>query len=159
MCFELDKVSVVVHNAGARVRIFPNVAQCSTEYTKDLKKFFIRPEDTLVYEPYVDTYEFFGEDRKLCTYLRIYKEHQEWFGLLNEIIIGFNSDLDNRFIIPRFPEMRLRCGKRCLKDGTCKICDRIEELSKSLEKLGVVIQTKKGKNEKEDEINGEGNSI
>ena len=129
-----------------RIRVFPNVAQCSTEYTNDLKKFFIRPEDLENYEPYVDVYEFYGDSNKLLTYYQIYKYDKKWFGPLKDLIIGFNDEIDNKYIIPRFPERRIKCGKKCLKGVSCSMCETIEQLSKTLEDAKMIIQIDKDKN-------------
>ena len=70
--FELDKVSLILHNYSIAIRVFPNVAQALTTETAAIKKFWIRPEDSEVYEKYVDTYEFFGEPKNQKVYYDIY---------------------------------------------------------------------------------------
>ena len=64
--------------------------------------------------------------------------------------LDFNSDIDNKYIIPRFAEMRIKCGKNCLKGGSCRRCEIIEELSNNLEKTKLVVSIDKDK--KEDEL-------
>ena len=71
--FEIKAVAELLHSFGIEVRCFPNVAQSSWTKTSGLKKFFIRPEDTVWYEPYVDIYEFFGKPDSLETYYKIYR--------------------------------------------------------------------------------------
>ena len=73
-------------------------------------------------------------------YYRVYSKDKKWFGQLNELIIDFNSDIDNKYIIPRFAEKRIKCDRKCLKGGLCSRCDRIEELSSSLEKSGLIVK-------------------
>lgn len=141
LCFELPKVSELMHSKNIQVRAFPNVAQSTWDLTSDLKKFFIRPEDISVYENYIDVLEFFGPSKDFEIYYKIYTKDQKWFGKLNEIIIGFNSDLDSRFIIPNFAESRVKCGKNCMKGGKCQICDRIEDLSHNLEASNFIVKT------------------
>lgn len=138
--FDIVKVSEKVHNYNVRIRAFPNVAQSSWNLTSDLKKFFIRPEDIHIYEKYIDVLEFFGSSKNFETYYKIYAKDCKWFGKLSEIIIDFNGDLDSRFIIPNFAEARIKCEKKCLRGGKCKICDRIEDLSHSLEASNFIIQ-------------------
>ena len=140
--FELDKVAQIVHSKGIKIRVFPNVAQSSSQKTPDILKFFIRPEDIQFYENYIDVCEFFG-NKKQIEYLHIYKDNQEWYGPLKEIINSFNSDLDSRFITPRFAQMRISCEKKCIKGGLCRNCYRVEELSHTLEDAGLVIQIDK----------------
>ena len=145
MGFELDKVSAIAHKENVAIRVFPNVAQSAWKNLTGLKKFFIRPEDVEVYESYVDTFEFYGEDKNLDVYYRVYTEDKKWFGKLNEIIIDFNSEIDNKYIIPKFAEKRISCGKNCLKGGKCMRCNRIQELSNSLEKSKLIVKIDKDK--------------
>ncbi len=142
--FELKLISEILHNVNIRVRVFPNVAQSSWRETLALKKFFIRPEDVSIYEPYVDVMEFFGKKDSIETYYKIYAIDQKWFGKLNEIILDFDDEIDNRFIIPNFAYHRLKCGKRCYKGRPCRICDSIERLAAVLKNENLII--KKDKN-------------
>lgn len=141
--FELDKVSKVVHNANAQVRVFPNVAQSQWKEMPGIKKFFIRPEDVEYYEPYVDVFEFYGKDDFLATLYKVYNNDRKWFGPLNEIIIDLNSDLDGKYTIPRFGERRATCGRKCLKGEPCAICDRVKELSHTLEQAELIVKVDK----------------
>ena len=138
--FELDKVAEIAKKYNIQIRAFPNVAQSSFSETITLKKFFIRPEDIDMYSQYVDIFEFYNIDEKLDTYYKIYAIDKKWFGQLNEIIIDFNSDIDNKYIIPRFSEMRYKCGKKCLKGAKCNRCENIEQLADSLKEGGLIIK-------------------
>ncbi|AXF52446.1 MAG: putative protease [Caudoviricetes sp.] len=146
LCFELDKVARILHSWDIHVRAFPNVAQSSWYNTKDLKKFFIRPDDIDFYGNYIDTVEFMGPRDSIGTYYKIYAIDKKWFGKLNEIIIDFNSELDSRHILPHFAEMRVKCRKRCFKGGTCRVCEAIESTSKTLENNGMIIEKVKNNN-------------
>ena len=143
LCFELDKVSKIAHENQVQLRIYPNVAQSSWKYTEDIKKFWVRPEDISLYEKYVDVCEFFGAEKKVVTLLKIYKDDQKWFGKLNEIILGLKNDIDSRFIVPRFAEKRIKCGKECLKGGKCQMCERVVSLSKTLEDADLMVEIEK----------------
>lgn len=143
LCFELDKIADILHTRGIKIRTFANVCQTQCGETPSLKTFFIRPEDISIYEDYIDTIEFFGDRDRTEILYKIYAIDKKWFGQLKEIIVGFNSDLDSRFIIPKFAESRIKCGKKCLKGGSCKICERIEELSKVLENNKLLVQVNK----------------
>ena len=155
MGFELDKISKIAHNNNIKIRVFPNVAQSSWNDTQDIYKFFIRPEDIDIYEKYVDVYEFYGNSKKTEIYYNIYKNNKKWFGNLKEIIIGMNSDLDSRYIIPRFADKRSRCGKECFKGGKCKICDRIIELSQSLKDANLIVKIDRKDKKRSEDSNGE----
>ena len=145
--FELNKVKKVCENK-VQIRAFPNVAQKSWDKIPDLKSFFIRPEDVEKYEPYIDVLEIYGDRKKHDILFKIYSKNKQWFGKLNEIITGFNSDLDSKFMTPRFADKRIRCSRECLKGGKCMICEHIEELSKNLEEAKIIIRIDK-KEEKE----------
>ena len=138
--FELDKVAKILHKHNVILRVFPNVAQSSSSETPPLKSFFIRPEDMFIYEQYVDVCEFWAPKEQLNTYYEIYNKDKQWYGPLKEIIIGFQDDLDSRFVLPPFAARRAVCGKRCFKGLPCKICDRISEASKTLEENGFIVK-------------------
>jgi hypothetical protein len=150
MCFELDKVSQIAKKNNINIRVFPNVTQSKWAEMNDLKKFWMRPEDVDIYEDFVDVLEFWGDSDKNGVYYDIYSKDKKWAGNLKEIIIGMKEDINSTCILPRFGERRVRCNKRCLKGGTCSLCDTIFELSKNLEKNNFRITYKKEKEKIED---------
>lgn len=151
LAFELDKVAEIAHKNNIKVRIYPNVAQSRWDKLSDILKFFIRPEDIEMYEPYVDVCEFYGNKaQQIDTYYKIYQEDKKWFGDLQEIIIGLDSKIDSRYIIPRFAEKRIKCGKDCLKGGKCEMCKRILDLSEQLENAHLIVQIDKEKEERDE---------
>ena len=151
LAFELDKVAEIAHKNNIKVRIYPNVAQSRWDKLSDILKFFIRPEDIEMYEPYVDVCEFYGDKaQQIDTYYKIYQEDKKWFGDLQEIIIGLDSKIDSRYIIPRFAEKRIKCGKDCLKGGKCEMCKRILDLSEQLENAHLIVQIDKDKEERDE---------
>ena len=148
LAFELDKVAEIAHKNNIKVRIYPNVAQSRWDKLSDILKFFIRPEDIEIYEPYIDVCEFYGDKaQQIDTYYKIYQEDKKWFGDLQEIIIGLDSKIDSRYIIPRFAEKRIKCGKDCLKGGKCEMCKRILDLSEQLKNAHLIVQIDKEKEE------------
>ena len=147
--FELDKIAQVAHEKGVKIRVYPNVAQSSWSNIPDIYKFFIRPEDVDTYSEYVDVCEIFGDSHKCDVYYKVYAKDRKWFGDLSEIIIDLHENFDSRFIIPRFAERRIKCGKKCLKGGYCHMCDRVIELSKSLKDAKLLIKMDKKKESEE----------
>ena len=150
MGFDLEAVKNAATVAEVRVRAFANVAQSSFNASAALKKFFIRPEDIELYSDYIDTIEFFGDTKQQEVLYKIYTKDQKWFGKLNELILDFNSDIDSRYIIPRFAERRINCRKDCVRGGKCRMCERIEALSHTLEEANLIIKMDKEKGELED---------
>lgn len=143
LCFDLERVALIAKPAGIKLRTFANVAQSQWKETPEIKKFWIRPEDIEIYEPYIDTIEFFGTPQQISVLLKVYKEDKKWFGKLKEIIFGLKSDIDSRYIVPKFAEQRTSCKKDCVKGGKCRICDRVIELSEALEEANILITQKK----------------
>ena len=153
MMFEIKDAAAAAHKAGVKVRTFPNIAQRRYEETKSIKCFFIRPEDVDLYEGLVDIMDIYTIDEiNQDVVLEIYKDDKMWWGPLREIIVGLDNDIDGRYIIPRFGERRLNCGRKCFKGHRCDVCETVEGLSKNLEKAGLLIQYEK---EKEKIENGE----
>lgn len=125
ICFEIDKAAAVAHSKNILVHVYPNVAQSAINQTPAHKKFFIRPEDIPIYEPFVDVCEFWGDLKKLSVYYKIYAVKKKWLGNLSFIIIGLHSNIANEFVLPLFAQMRCSCGKKCLKGENCATCDQI----------------------------------
>lgn len=115
-----------------------------TEETS-LKSFFIRPEDLDTYSKYIDVFGMsnIGSKYFLETIVKVYFVDKKWFGKLQEIIPTLPSNIDSRTLIDDFAIYRSNCGRRCLVNGTCQICERAIELGNSLEKAGLVIQHNK----------------
>ena len=70
----------------------------------------------------------------------VYKKDKEWFGNLNMLIFNFNEAIDNRTILPTFAERRIDCKQKCLQKNGCQFCQRIANLSKTLENKSLIIQ-------------------
>ena len=137
--FELEEIKNFLEDFENKpqIRVFPNIAQSSFDGIDGLNKFWIRPEDTKYYEEYVDVYEFYGEDNKQKIYYDIYFKDKEWFGPLNEIIQGLDSDINNTTIVPRFGINRINCRQRCVKGKHCHMCKTIETLADHFREVGL----------------------
>ena len=93
-----------------------------------------------------------GQESKNIVTQKILATFENSFQYEKEIIIGLNSSLDSRYIIPRFALNRIKCGKKCLKDSKCQICNRILDLSKNLKEAKLIVQIDKDK----EDNNGKG---
>ena len=121
--FELDKV----RRFGIPVRAVPNVAYVDMfPHADGVCGTWIRPEDTDVYEDYVEVFEFEDSNdiKKEQALFRIYAEQRIWPGDLNMLITNFNYPGVNRMILPDIAPRRTNCGQRCQSGGACKICYR-----------------------------------
>ena len=161
--FEIKDISKIAHQKGIKIRVYPNKCQTNWIGTPDIKTFFIRPEDVPSYEPYVDVMEIWAENlvdkNNIDVYYKIYAIDKEWYGDLKEFLIDWNSNLDNRFIIPQFAEARLNCKKRCLKGHPCHVCERIIDISKKLKEGKVVVRYNKDYKASDDNIMTDDNTI
>lgn len=128
LCFDLRELSKYAHSKNVQIRTYPNVAQSAWKNIDWYKKFFIRPEGVPAYEQYIDVLEFYNSLDKGDTLYDIYVKDKYWFGPLKELILGFNSDLDSKFIIPEFDAYRANCQKRC-KNNKCKICKNVGDVA------------------------------
>ena len=161
--FEIKDISRIAHQKGIKIRVYPNKCQTNWIGTPDIKTFFIRPEDVPSYEPYVDVMEIWAENlvdkNNIDVYYKIYAIDKEWYGDLKEFLIDWNSNLDNRFIIPQFAEARLNCKKRCLKGHPCHVCERIIDISKKLKEGKVVVRYNKDYKAPDDNTMTDNNTI
>ena len=99
------------------------------------------------------------DKNNIDVYYKIYAIDKEWYGDLKEFLIGWNSNLDNRFIIPQFAEARLNCKKRCLKGHPCHVCERIIDISKKLKEGKVIVRYNKDYKAPDDNIMIDDNTI
>jgi hypothetical protein len=129
--FELDKVAQICHSRNVKIRAYPNVAQAKAFIENDIKRFFIRPNDVKIYEPYIDVLEFWGPIEKQDVLYHIYTKG-EWMTDLRPIIYSLNTPLDNKTILPIWGPTRVACGQKCLKGGKCKICDTLINIGEKL---------------------------
>lgn len=134
--FNIEKVQKAIGNIG--IRVVCNMAQSSWADSDSMTKFFIRPEDTDVYEPLVAGFDFIGTPAIQNVCYKVYTRGY-WYGNLNELIIGFNDSVDNRRLPRQFGEYRLKCEKRCIRGAKCQLCQKMKRFSENLEKTETVV--------------------
>ena len=138
--FSLDGISEILHKNNIRVRVFPNICQSSFKDTPSIKTFFIRPEDIPTYANFVDVFELIVDEERQRILYKIYKQ-EKWSGKINEVIPTFKEELDSKYMLNTFGEIRCKCNKRCLyKIGSCNICDRLMQLSNVFERNRTMMQ-------------------
>lgn len=143
LAFDIINVKEYCKKYNVNVRTFPNVAQISSKINNlsSISSFFIRPEDIPIYEPFIDVCEFFGElDRQSVLY-EIYTSNK-WLGSLKDLILNFESAVDNSALPPDFVNCRLFCRKKCNQDK-CNLCQSMEAVSKTLSKNNLIFSRKK----------------
>lgn len=139
LAWDLFKVTQLCSIKGVGVRAYANIAQCAWDNAPDLTKFFIRPEDLNVYEPYLSGIEFAGDGKNIQEVMYEVYTDGYWYGDLGEIILNFNSHVDSRCLPAEFGEWRFSCGKRCIKGAGCGLCERAVEFSDTLQKINLQV--------------------
>lgn len=117
---------------GIRLRCFCNYCEKKWDSIDTIKNFFIRPEDIPYYSQFIDTFEIIdiNDNKAYNTLYEIYGIEYKWKGKLKDIIYNYDGEEINSTILDEFGNYRSRCRRRCLIDSnSCKICDRIIELS------------------------------
>ena len=133
LAFELPKVKRFLERNGLKVyiRITPNFPRSLEESCHPLQKFFVRPEDLELYEPYVDVVEFEGIDKQDLFY-DIYAIKKQFIGNLNQVIYNLPISVDNVGLISLFGEKRIGCERECLRGGRCKRCFSLTNIATSI---------------------------
>ena len=141
--FDIKRISNIIRsiNPDIKIRVFPNIAQSSWENkneNREIVKFFIRPEDTKIYEKYIDVFEAWNPKTANFMY-KIYAINQCWNGSIDEIIDNCNIKRKNNTFLPCFAETRASCAKRCQKKYTCHVCYSMIKLAESIENKNMYI--------------------
>lgn len=127
--FSMEKVKRNFPNV--RVRAFANVAllEGSLSNNNGVCGTWIRPEDVSLYEPYVNTIEFYGNVKEEQALFRIYAQQKEWSRELRWLVKDLHHNAMNRMIPPTLAETRLNCGQRCMENESCHLCERLLDLA------------------------------
>lgn len=147
--FNLKPLKTIKEKYGIQIRVFPNIAQCATGGRRTLnpmEMFWIRPEDTELYEEYVDVFELLGgeDNSRLSVVYEIYYGRQ-WLGDISDLILDFgDTHVNNKGMSPRFGQVRLTCNKACL-EGRCHLCTEMAKLADMFGEVGLEVVKKKYK--------------
>ena len=141
LCYWLKEVRDKVK---CNIRVFPNWAQSSIDLSNPYTKFFIRPEDVNLFEPYIDYLEFYTTNVKLAADLyEIYCIKKSYTGWLEILITGLpHIQVHNECIDPLLATERLNCHKSCTYWSNCKLCEKWFSLAQTLYNAKYVIKLK-----------------
>lgn len=116
---------------GIKLRIVPNIAYYAfIPRENGVCGGWIRPEDLVLYDPYVTTIEFEDCDlKKEQALFRIYMEQKAWPGDLGMIITNLNYPGINRMIPSELTTRRMNCGQSCMNGSYCRLCYRYLNLA------------------------------
>ena len=146
LAFNIEKIGAYCKEKGVNVRIIPNIAQYKKGFRKDIPdpcKFFIRPEDMKLYEPYADIFEIIAPEDRLSIIYEIYR-NEHWDGDLQQLIVGLDESFYNKGIVDYFGPERLKCEQKCMQEK-CTLCLQIKELASKFEENKLEIKVPKNK--------------
>ena len=125
--FDLERVKKI----GVPVRAVPNVTHLDPLlHRTGVCGQWIRPEDILLYEPYIEICEFEDADpSKEEALFRIYALVKEWPGDVYDLFTNIGIHATNRLIMSEDTKYRLNCQHRCQSGQGCRICERIFNLA------------------------------
>lgn len=143
--FYLNELQYFRDTFNVKLRIFPDIAQCA-DFTHDIvpaiTKFWVRPEDLIFYQPYIDTIELYREDDRLSVVYEFYKQRM-YKDKLNILILDApDLDINGNTLDPRFGNMRINCGKRC-QTRRCNLCYEMRDLANKFKSADIVINSPK----------------
>lgn len=131
--FQMEKLQ----SLGVKIRVFPTI--CFFSYLPRMNGKcgqWIRPENVDLYEPYVESIEFFNKTLKQEeTLFHVYAENKEWPGNLNLLLDNLRVDCDNRAFPEEVAVKRLNCGGRCFESRTCHLCYSAFSFMQNIEDL------------------------
>lgn len=114
-----------------KIRHTPNIAyNDNLPHLNGVSGTWIRPEDLVLYEDYIDVIEFEDCDRdKEQTLYDIYMIQKKWNTRLDLLITNFNYGGINRMVPLDVAYHRLECRQRCEEGAKCRICFRALNLA------------------------------
>lgn len=127
--FDMQSIGRFKEKHNVKIRVCPS--KSNSIILKDYPNadsFFIRPEDTDLYEGYIDIFDFTldttDRDRQLTLY-KIYLK-KECIHNLSALISTFNiEDINNKMIQDTFAKTRFNCRHVCATPfGSCHFCER-----------------------------------
>lgn len=146
LCYWLPELRRRLH---CNIRVYPNIAQSSIDCSDPYTKFFIRPEDVKLFEPYIDYFEFYTEDcTRAADLYRIYHINKYYEGRLEMLITGFPQFLiHNECLDQGLAAEKLYCHKNCIYGSNCQTCKKWFNLAQSLYNNKYTISLQKDKSE------------
>lgn len=130
--FFVKFLSSIAKKNNIKLRAEADICQGNNINGESFKNFFIRPEDIIIYNKYIDTFELVHDKSFINTIYETYTRKKKWYGKLNELIINYHGTEDSRFILPIVMEKRCTCRKACIYNDKCKMCDNIISFGETL---------------------------
>ena len=127
--FDLDNIKK--YYPEARIRAIPNIAYDDAYLRGNgVSGTWIRPEDLMMYDKYIDVIEFNDiNTKKEQALVRIYWQDRNWPGDLRTLITNLQYSGINRLIPSEVTVKRLNCRQRCMSQKNCHICTTALQLA------------------------------
>lgn len=148
--FRLKDLQYIKEKFNIKYRVIPNIAQSAdNKVFEPMSCFWIRPEDTELYESLVDVFELLGGENqsRISVIYEIYKQKQ-WLGDLKDILLDFKTSVPNTGMNPHFAQMRINCGRKCLFGSPCNTCFQMADLALKFNEVGLEVIKKRNKPQK-----------
>ena len=131
LVFDLHKVKTLITRSrdNIQIRVWPTIGRPSmyNDYPGDhgLCHFWILPQHTSLYDPYIDIMDILDEDEEresvLCKY---YFNNQPWVLRIEDFFKNMNTQVIGSYVLDSWVEKRLNCGQRCfMPSPTCHYCE------------------------------------
>lgn len=136
--FSIDTLKKETRDIKLRANVNRSVFVTSID-KKNIKTFFIRPEDMELYEDVIDYFDFYSDSiEKEETLFKIYNRNH--FNNDFSLLFPYIPYESNNHLIPdRFCEKRLTCKQKCqtVKDNAkhCEACELEMDLVELTEKI------------------------
>lgn len=122
LTFQIEKVKRICGETPIRM-IVNGYSETYPRPYKQVCATFVRPEDVVLYEGFIDTMEFGAHDlAQEATLLKTFQAG-EWPGNLNVLFPKLGINIDNRAIPEDFGKARIKCAQRCMDNETCHLCE------------------------------------
>ena len=127
--FDLDNIKK--YFPKIKIRALPNIAYDDSYIRNNgVAGTWIRPEDLLMYDDYIDVIEFQDANpQKEQALVRIYWQNREWPGDLRTLITNLQYSGVNYLLSSEITEKRLNCRQMCMANHKCKICHTMLQLA------------------------------
>lgn len=129
LAFQMEQLNRRKGDIRIRVRPHDSV-NASISMDDNENTFFIRPEDTDIYAPFIDIIEILCDNKeKEETVFNIYKR-KSFNNDLSLLVKQLNVSVNNVYIMPEFASHRLNCGQACKRSpGRCQMCKNIFDMT------------------------------
>lgn len=155
--YNLPQIYQIIHDHGIKTRWIFNRIATTVPIQETAKAPWIPPDATEIVEPYIDIYEFDCGDpydwHKFDVYYDAWIKNQDWYGNLQEIILGLNIFVpENSLMGYDWIKYKTQCNFKCVrKDALCKKCLQYVEIADKLNEKHIALNRDHAEDGQEEE--------